>query len=96
MLIFDNILNSENPNDNKCTTELENISKSNENTIKKIIFKKEAFSGLFNGYKKLKIIWNIFEIMKNIFIIILYLKIGEPINRIAIFSIFQRCEKLSF
>ena len=58
--IFDNILNIDFFNINlvdNCITELENISKSKKNTIKKIIISNEAFSGNpFNGYKKLKII----------------------------------------
>lgn len=58
--IFDNILNTDFFNiklADKCATELENISKSKKNTIKKIIISNEAFSGNpFDGYKKLKII----------------------------------------
>lgn len=58
--IFDNILNNDYFNIKlvgKCITELENISKSKNNTIKKIIISNEAFSGNpFDGYKKLKII----------------------------------------
>tara|TARA_B100000900_G_scaffold126037_1_gene106385 strand:+ start:181 stop:1239 length:1059 start_codon:yes stop_codon:yes gene_type:complete len=58
--IFDNILNIDFFNikfADKCITELENISKSKKNTIKKIIISNESFSGNpFNGYKKLKII----------------------------------------
>ena len=59
--IFDNILNTDFFNiklADKCTTELENISKSKKNTIKKIIISNDIIfsNNPFDGYKKLKII----------------------------------------